>query len=242
MEAADSRTIAPARKADNRRRAPIRKPSRSELARSPREVLVDGAASKADVYVVDLGQGPMVVKDFDAKPWWGRWMGRILVWRELRAYQALSGVRGIAPLVGRIDAHALAVEKIAGERMFTSSKRFACGEAWLAVLRAVLDEVHARGIAHLDMRGRENVLVDGEGQVYLIDFQSAVRLRPGGLGHRALFHWFKAADDSALLKWREQIAPQSMTAEDRRLLERHERIRGLWPFNRKRSRSREGRA
>ena len=65
--------------------APSRVPRRDEIAGATVDVLKSGGASKADLYVVDLGQGPMVVKDFAAKSWWARLLGRFLIHREILA-------------------------------------------------------------------------------------------------------------------------------------------------------------
>ena len=41
--------------------------------------------------------------------------------------------------------------------------------------------MHRRGVAHLDLRHRSNVLVGENGDPILIDFGSAITFHPGGL-------------------------------------------------------------
>ena len=91
-----------------------------------------------------------------------------------------------------------------------------------------------RGVAHLDLRGQDNVLLDSDGRVRVIDLAAAVCLRPGSLRHRLFFGWFSFADRAALLKWKRLLDAGPYTPEEERFLERHRFWRSLWIFNRKR--------
>jgi serine/threonine protein kinase len=91
--------------------------------------------------------------------------------------------------------------------------------------------LHACGIAHLDLRGRENVMVTGEGRIVLVDLGGAIWLRPGGLFHRALFPLLAAADEAAWIKWKEMLSPGTLDARERAFERRFRRLRGLWLFN-----------
>ena len=68
--------------------------------------------------------------------------------------------------------------------------------------------MHARGVAHLDLRHRSNVMVDEQGRPVLIDFASAVCFRPGSLLARLLLPRLASVDLGALQKWRERLVPQ----------------------------------
>ncbi len=89
-------------------------PTRLELDEAPKEYLTQGAPFKADVTVVDVGEGPMVVKDFARRSWWRRLIGRLEVDRETRAYTYLGPMPWFPAFIGRIDSAALAVEKVEG--------------------------------------------------------------------------------------------------------------------------------
>lgn len=221
--------ITSASRANNRGSGALRPPTRGELAGAA--MLYRGERNKADLLEIDLGDGPMVVKDFAAKTWWVRLLGRLQVWREHRAYGRLGGVPGVPRLAGRVDAHALAIEKIEGRQLGKASDRREDGSARLARLRAVLERIHGVGLVHWDLRARENVLITPAGELFVIDFASAVWLRPGGLAHRMLFPWLKRVDESALLKWKVVLEAGPLTDEERSFLERHRFWRSLWFFN-----------
>jgi len=194
------------------------------------EYIHRGAWSKADIYLARAGGATLVVKDFAAKSLPIRLLGRFQVGRECRAYRALDGIDGVARWLGRIDAHALALERVEGTPLRKFRKRGGRKEL-LAALRAVLDRIHERGVIHNDLRGKDNTLVRSDGRVVLIDFAGAFRFRPGGLWHRLLFRRLARVDEAAYLKWKRILDPQSLTPEEEKFLRRFAIFRRLWVFN-----------
>jgi hypothetical protein len=67
--------------------------------------------------------------------------------------------------------------------------------------------MHRRGVVHLDLRHRSNVMVGEGGEPILIDFGSAFCCRPGGLAARLLLPLLARLDLLALAKWRSRLAP-----------------------------------
>jgi predicted Ser/Thr protein kinase len=198
-----------------------------------RSVLKKGEASKADLLVVDVGDGPIVVKDFFAKPWWARILGRLQIARELRAYRWLDGLDGIPRLVGRVDALALALELVPGRPLHTVPEAMRRGPELVAALAALMGRVHDAGVVHHDLRGRENLILRDDGAIVIVDLAGAVCLRPGGILHRLFFGLLVRTDRSAFLKWKGRLAPGTYTPEEEEFLRRFERLRRLWIFNRK---------
>jgi hypothetical protein len=207
---------------------PAGAPTRAQLAVAGVRPLKRGERDKADLLEVDLGSGPLVIKDFGPKAWWVRWLGRLQIWREVRAYRALGAMRGVPRMLGRVDAYAVAFEKVDGRPLGYAPDRTTEGPAKLRQLREILDRIHAAGVVHWDLRARENVLADRRGEVFVVDFASAVRLRPGGWAHRLLFDRFRLIDESAYLKWKRILEAGPYTAEERAFLERFRFWRSLW--------------
>jgi len=182
---------------------------RGSLAARTREVLNRGNARNPDVLLVDAGDRLVVVKDFAPRAAWvratiGRWITR----REMRAYRILAGHPAVPRLLGRIDALAFVLEYRPGRRM---SRRLAAelSPGFIDRLAVAVREMHARGVVHLDLRHRSNVLVDEREQPILIDFASAVMLRPRGLLARRLLPWLARWDWDAVEKWRQRVEPES---------------------------------
>jgi RIO-like serine/threonine protein kinase len=159
------------------------------------------------VVLVALSGGAVVVKDFRGRARWLRaTLGRWLIARELRAYRVLAGHPSVPRLVSRIDAYAFALEYRPGRRL--SRQRAAeLAPEFLAQLETAVRGLHARGVAHLDLRHRSNVLVDPDGAPVLIDFASAVCLAPTRWPQRWLLRGLARIDEAALAKWRTKLGP-----------------------------------
>jgi hypothetical protein len=182
--------------------------SRADLAAATRAVLNRGNRRNPDVLLVERGGERLVVKDFAPRGAWVRaTFGPWITAREARAYRALEGHPSVPRFRGRVDRLAFALEYRPGRRL---SRRLAreLPADFLARLEAALAEMHARGVAHLDLRHRSNVLLGEDGRPVLIDFGSAVCLRPGGLAARLLLPLFAWIDRGALRKWRAKLAAQ----------------------------------
>jgi serine/threonine protein kinase len=205
-------------------------PGRAAIEAGPREYVHRGSWSKADIYVVPTDRGSVVVKDFAGKPLVVRWLGRFQTARECAAYEALKGIDGIAGFLGRVDAHALLLERLEGTPLRKFRKR-AGGRELLAALRRTLDAIHARSVIHNDLRGKDNTLVRADGRIVLIDFAGALRFRNGGLLHRFLFRRLARVDEAAYLKWKKILDPASLTPAEEKFLRRFAMFRRLWLFN-----------
>jgi hypothetical protein len=205
-----------------------RRLTRADLAAPGVRPLQLGEPDKADLLLVPTPDGTVVVKDFAAKAWWVRWIGRLQIAREVRAYRALVSIPGIPRLVGQIDGLAVAIERIEGDPLGRAGDRARDGSEKLEQLRAILDRIHARGVAHWDLRARDNLLLNRAGRVFVLDFASAVRLRPGGLAHRLFFRFCRLIDESAYLKWKRLLDAGPYSAQEQRFVDRYRGLRTLW--------------
>lgn len=218
----------------NRPSPAARVPTREEIGKATTGVLHSGGPGKADLLVVDLGEGPLVVKDFSRKPFWACLLGRLQISRECRAYRWLGSMRGLPAFVGRVDGHAIALEKVEGEQLAFAKNRFRDGETHVAHLRDMIDRLHAAGVFHQDLRGRENVLLCPDGEIVLLDLAGAICLPPGGWRYRWLRGLLAMSDEAAFLKWKMLLIPGRLTPDEEGFLRRFRFWRSLWVFNRKR--------
>jgi RIO-like serine/threonine protein kinase len=187
--------------------------SRAELTNGAHVVLNHGRARNPDVLLVRTEHGPVVVKDFAARGWWVRMLlGRWLTGREVRAYRRLAGHPSVPRLLGRVDALAFAVEYRPGRRM---SRRLAgdLPAGFVDRLAVAVDEMHACGVVHLDLRHRSNVLVDERGEPVLIDFASAIRVPTRGPFARLARLALGRFDRVAVEKWRQRVEPGGLEGE-----------------------------
>lgn len=135
-----------------------------------------------------------------------RWLGRLLASREQAFHDRLVGVEGIPASLGavrhagRVLPNALAREFISGHALREGER---VDDAFFPRLRFLLGELHRRGVAHVDLHKRENILVGADGRPYLIDFQISFRLPRLPLVRevaRPLLAILQRCDDYHLLK------------------------------------------
>lgn len=178
---------------------------RSTVDSRIRRVLSRGGWANPDVFLVASDAGLVVLKDFSARAWLvRRGLGPWLLAREQRAYGRLAGVPAVPLFLGWLDAMAIVLEYRPGTLLSRSlAPRLPAG--FVERLEAAIDEIHRRGVVHLDLRHRSNVLADEDGRPVVIDFASALLFdgatRRGRFGVR-LFAFF---DRRALRKWRDRL-------------------------------------
>lgn len=182
--------------------------SRERLASLPRRRLHGGRnVTKAVVEVVELPDGPVVVKDLAPRPWPVRLLiGPLQLDREALAYRRLEGAAGVPRFLGRVDRMAIALTYIAG-RDLGAVRAGELPASFFDRLEQVLETLHARGVAHGDL-GRRDVLVDSAGAPYLVDFSTSLVAGPDADPlTRFLFAQMCRADRRALAKIRRRLLP-----------------------------------
>ncbi|MBJ21739.1 MAG: hypothetical protein GY910_11925 [bacterium] len=179
--------------------------SRREISERTLEVLNRGGWGNPDVLLVEVDGGRAVVKDFaPRKRWVRRFLAPRLIAREEEAYRRLEGVPAIPRLLGRLDGNALMIEYRPGVFLSRSlSSRLPPG--FLGELEATIHEMHRRGVVHLDLRHRSNILAGEDGRPIVIDFASALRFDATTAWGRALVVLFGWVDRRAMEKWRVRL-------------------------------------
>ena len=113
---------------------------------------------------------------------------RAMIRREHRVYQRLKDVPGVPRCYGLRDADHLVLEYIDSESLRAADKSLSDHDEFYSRLREIIRHVHAAGVAHTDLKRKNNVLVAADGRPYLIDFGTAVLSQPnGGFLNRRLF-------------------------------------------------------
>lgn len=174
-----------------------------------------GEGTRPDVRVVRWQGEPYVLKDYSlCSPWFRTAVGRLLVWRETSALTALAGVSGIPGLVARLGPLAFLMEYLPGT--LPARKRPALiDDAFMQRLQRLVNSMHAAGVAHCDLRRSSNILVNDDGQPFIVDFVSCVHAGPRwNLLWRAVFRRFCEADRKALFKLKSRVAPDLLSSEE----------------------------
>lgn len=150
------------------------------------------------------------------------WVGRLMAAHEVTVMRQVEGVRGVPRLRGRYDATSIVRDYVPG-RPLTRHTRV--GEEFFPDLFRVLGELHARGVAYVDLEKAANILLGDDARPHLIDFQVAFFVPDRFLGRtlvvRIVRKWLERADLYHARKhfrrlMRERLTEQEMASSRRK--------------------------
>lgn len=150
-----------------------------------------------------------------------KWLGQLLTRRELRMYAAAQGLSGVPKLIGRVGRTGLLHVFVPGHAL---GRRETVPDTFFDELSALLEALHARHIAYVDLNKRQNILMGADGQPYLFDFQISLHLPQTGWRRlwpvRWLLRRFQRADCYHCLKHKRRLRPDQLTPADHAQLSR----------------------
>jgi RIO-like serine/threonine protein kinase len=187
------------------------------------------AFGKPDLNKVEVEGRTLMVKDVRRKSFPVRWsLGLWLIHKEWKIYSRLLGVEGVPMPIERIDRLAFAMEYVPGRPI---ERGETLPDTFFQDLERILKELHSKGVVHMDLRHKGNILVSESGKPILIDFNSSFSFHEKGLLRRFLFPLLRWVDYGGLLKLKQRVSPSSMTPEELSFLKRFNLLRRLWIFN-----------
>ena len=203
--------------------------NREAFLKTERSKLSRKSCIKPEVWLsVGVDGERRIVKDCASLPWWSRPLARFLLWREWRLLGKLSGVQNVPQLRERVDKNAFSMSFLYGKPLAPESFKLAPRRI-ADQLASSIDILHSRGVYHLDLRQRQNILLGESLSVKIIDFGAALSpWRP--------FLWFIAptlrwVDRSSVLKYLARFAPDELTSLEARELYRRLWLRRIWFFS-----------
>jgi serine/threonine protein kinase len=179
------------------------------------------------ISLVDHDGRPAVLKDYAGKNAITRnLLAPVLVRREAAVLRHLDGVPGI-PRLYHARELALVIEFVDGQHPGRVEK---LPDDAFRRLAATVRAMHDRGVLHLDLRQKKNILIDRSMRPWLVDFANAMIVGPRS-PLRPLFAKLAAIDDGALVKFKARYWPHLLTNADRDAMKTQRLLRRLWPFS-----------
>jgi hypothetical protein len=161
--------------------------------------------------------GRVILKIQRPAPFFGiplSWIGRLLANHEIAALDRLRGLEGVPQVLQRWGPTGFVREYIDGHPL---GRNEWVSDDFHPRLRALVDTMHQRDMAYVDLNKASNVVVGDDGRPYLIDFQIAWILprRYGGdlWPARLLRRWFQQGDRYHLTKLQRRSRPDQLTTE-----------------------------
>lgn len=142
------------------------------------------------------------------------WIGQFLANREADIYERVHDLAGVPRFVGRVGKDAFLHEYVPDHPL---QKGEPVDDAFFGRLTDLIEQIHTREMAYVDLEKRSNILVGDDGRPHLIDFQiSWYWPLPWG-GRLAPLRWIRkilqASDRYHLLKHRRRVRPDQLTEE-----------------------------
>ena len=141
------------------------------------------------------------------------WIQRLTLRHEMQVYQQLSGLEFVPQCYGLFERNYLILEYIDAESLRDAKP--VDHEAFCRKLFAVITQLHQRGIAHRDLKRKDNILLKDGQEPVLIDFGAAVIEKPGF--NLFSHYWFalgKRFDLNAWIKYKYHRRYENITEED----------------------------
>jgi serine/threonine protein kinase len=171
-----------------------------------------GSGYQASVHLYTSEAGAVVVK----KPHRSRllgWLWRALLAREHRVYVRLRGIPGVPRCYGLHDGE-LVLEYIEGPSLRAYEPQIKDRERFFAELLKTLQAMHAAGVAHGDLKRKDNVIVAAGERPYLIDFGIACTRGDSKLCNRLVFEPVRQMDYNAWIKLKYQRRAAEVSPSD----------------------------
>ena len=194
----------------------------------PEQVEIDGHSyRRVDILKHDswaataLYQGPpgMVVAKFNRQqsvfglPM--KLLGRRLAKRETRMLQRLADLANVPDYSGDLaingvnQLHAVTHDYVPGHPL---ERREPVNDVFFSTLQQLIEDMHARDLAYVDLSKRQNIIVGDDDKPYLIDFQISLNL-PGWWPMRTVLRLLQDMDDYHVLKHYRDCRPDLLSPE-----------------------------
>ena len=174
--------------------------------------LGSGYQARTELYRSPLGD--FVVKTARG-PWPWRAFGQTAIRREHRIYAAIDGVPGVPHCLGLIDGKALVLEYIAGRTFRQGENELEDWDRFFVKLLETIRGIHALGVAHGDLKRKDNLLIGPGEQPYIVDFGVASAEKSATMPwSNAMFRWMRQYDYNAWVKLKNRRRLDNLPAED----------------------------
>lgn len=160
--------------------------------------------------------GKIVLKVGRMAPLFGlpmAWIGRLLSQHEIRMFELTQSIAGVPELLGSWGTIGLVHAYVEGRPLQKSDTP---DDEFFPKLALMLEAIHARGAAYVDLEKRENILLGEDGQPHLIDFQISWHLPANRGGEiwpfRVVRDVLQASDRYHLYKHWRRLRPDQLAA------------------------------
>jgi len=193
------------------------------------KLIQKGKWANATVFLFEVSGDAFIQKGFCFRSVWIRWLvGTLLTHREISVLKKLEGLPGVPAGVERCGAYCLRYRYMDGITIGSlSQKKEKLPRSYFLAAEELLAQMHRRKVVHLDLRRGENWIVQTNGKLGVIDFQSAISV---AFLPQKIREKLYAIDYSGLYKFWDRLGEEPLDPERKDRLRRVNRFRRLWLF------------
>ena len=180
-------------------------------------ILRNASSTRPVIRLINHEGGRAVIKDFSLNGFFFRnVVGRFLIWREARAYRKMSGLEGVPRLLQVVGGRSLMVEAVSGTDLKEAGLQRKLPPHFFESLKALVDHVHERGVAHCDLKASGNVLVSSDGRPFIIDWGASIsRSEFRFFPLTMIYDRFVVDDYRAITKFKLRYMPETVDEEEK---------------------------
>ena len=156
-----------------------------------------------------------LVKSANASNWWLKPINRWSIKNEHKVYSVLRNLDGIPKCYGLTNNGDLVLEYLDGKSYRDMQFELDDNDHFFDSLLKLIISMHNKGIAHGDLKRKDNLMVDKDLKPYLIDFGTAiVKYDRSGFIKKMVFDVLKKTDLNAWIKHKYKRSYDKISSED----------------------------
>ena len=187
----------------------------SDLHQKNGAMLREPSSTRPVIWHIEEDGVKALVKDYRSNSFVFRnTVGRFLIWREAKAYRRLKGLKGVPSFFGVIDGLALILEEVEGRNVELLEKETRLPVRFFNALRHLVEQVHARGLAHCDLKRAPNIIIDRNGDPCIVDWSASISKREMRVFPlNRIYQKFIKDDFNAVIKLQLRHRPEAVDSE-----------------------------
>ena len=177
--------------------------------------IADFAGNQGRLFTIDIEKKTYVIKSANIDNWWSRSINRWSIKHEYKIYEKLKNLDGIPKCYGLTDQGDLVLEYINGASYRDKQFELDGNDYFFDALLEIITSMHNKGVAHGDLKRKDNLIVDQNQKPYLIDFGTAViTYDRSGIFKNFVFNFLRKTDLNAWIKHKYKRSYDNISNED----------------------------
>ena len=177
--------------------------------------IADFSGNQGRLFTIDIDQKTYLIKSANIENWWSKSINKRSIKREYRVYKKLKDLNGIPKCYGLTDQGELVLEYIDGGSYRDKQFELDGNHYFFDALLELITSMHNLGVAHGDLKRKDNLIVDQNLKPYLIDFGTAViNDDQSGTFKKIVFNFLRKTDLNAWIKHKYKRSYENISKED----------------------------